>query len=341
MNQKAIPYPGAETSAPPVVPLLQLTDLAVAFPDEDTGGELRVVNGISLNLQKGKTLGLVGESGCGKSLTGLALLGLVPKPGRVTSGTIMFDGIDLRQLADSDMKTLRGNRIAMIFQEPATALNPVYTVGAQIAEAFRLHNEAGKAEARDWSIELLRRVGITDAAQRFDAYPHQLSGGMRQRCMIAMALICRPDILIADEPTTALDTTIQAQILELILDIQEEFGMAILFISHNLATVSAVADDILVMYAGRAAEQAPSAALISAPAHPYTRGLLSTIPSRARRGETLPSLAGSLGREDLLQSGCRFASRCRLASDACREAVPPLNAIGKDHRAACFEVGSP
>jgi len=271
----------------------------------------------------------------------LALLRLVPRPGRITSGTIMFDGIDLRQLADTDMESLRGNRIAMIFQEPATALNPVYTVGAQIAEAFRLHNEAGKAEARDRAIGLLHRVGITDADRRFDSYPHQLSGGMRQRCMIAMALICTPDILIADEPTTALDTTIQAQILELISDIQEEFGMAILFISHNLATVSAVADDMLVMYAGRAAEQAPSAALISAPAHPYTRGLLSTLPSRARRGEMLPSLPGSVGRGDMRLSGCRFASRCQLASGACRQAEPPLIAVGRDHRAACIELGLP
>ncbi len=338
MNLNAAPPLHSKAGVPVLPPLLQLSDLAVSFPTEDAGGDLKVVDGISLRLEKGKTLGLVGESGCGKSITALALLGLVPEPGRVTGGRIMFGGTDLRQLTDADMRQVRGNRIAMIFQEPATALNPVYTVGAQIAEAFRLHNETTKNEARDRAIALLQRVGIADAVQRADAYPHQLSGGMRQRCMIAMALICTPDMLIADEPTTALDTTIQAQILELLLDIQDEFGMAILFISHNLATISAVADDILVMYAGRAAEQAPAEELISAPNHPYTRGLLGTLPSRARRGQKLPSLAGSVGREDLRLPGCRFANRCDLADEKCRRTIPPLITLGKDHLSACFKA---
>jgi oligopeptide/dipeptide ABC transporter ATP-binding protein len=318
--------------------LLQVTDLAVSFPAGD-GGDLRIVDGISLALEKGKTLGLVGESGCGKSITALALLGLVPAPGRITGGQILFGGTDLRQLPETRMRALRGNRIAMIFQEPATALNPVFTIGAQIAEAYRLHNVASRHEARARAIRLLERVGIPGAAQRFDAYPHQLSGGMRQRCMIAMALICTPEILIADEPTTALDTTIQAQILELILDIQDEFGMAILFISHNLATVSAVADDILVMYAGRAAEQAPSDILVSAPNHPYTRGLLQTLPSGARRGEKLPSLPGSVGPEDLALAGCRFQGRCDLADDKCHGAIPPPVQIAPGHISACFRAG--
>lgn len=319
--------------------LLQVSDLAVSFPAGDDGGDLRVVDGISLALEKGKTLGLVGESGCGKSITALALLGLVPAPGRITGGSILFGGNDLRQLPETHMRALRGNRIAMIFQEPATALNPVFTVGAQIAEAYRMHNTASRDEARARATQLLERVGIPSAAQRFDAYPHQLSGGMRQRCMIAMALICTPDILIADEPTTALDTTIQAQILELILDIQDEFGMAILFISHNLATVSAVADDILVMYAGRAAELAPSDTLISQPNHPYTRGLLQTLPSGARRGEKLPSLPGALGPEDLRLSGCRFANRCGSAEEKCRGAIPPPQQIAPGHISACFRAG--
>jgi peptide/nickel transport system ATP-binding protein len=319
--------------------LLQVTDLAVSFPAGDDGGDLRVVDGISLALEKGKTLGLVGESGCGKSITALALLGLVPAPGQITSGQILFGGTDLRQLPETGMRQLRGNRIAMIFQEPATALNPVFTIGAQIAEAYRLHKSASRGEARMRAIQLLERVGIPSAAQRFDTYPHQLSGGMRQRCMIAMALICTPDVLIADEPTTALDTTIQAQILELILDIQDEFGMAILFISHNLATISAVADDILVMYAGRAAEQAPSDILISAPDHPYTRGLLQTLPSGARRGEKLPSLPGSVGPEDLRLAGCRFANRCVSAEEICRGAIPPLVQIARGHISACVKAG--
>ncbi|MBT4718610.1 MAG: ABC transporter ATP-binding protein [Rhodospirillaceae bacterium] len=319
--------------------LLQVSDLAVSFPATDDGGDLRVVDGISLALEKGKTLGLVGESGCGKSITALALLGLVPAPGRITGGQIVFGGTDLRQLPETGLRALRGNRIAMIFQEPATALNPVFTIGAQIAEAYRLHNAATKDEARARTIGLLERVGIPSAAQRFDSYPHQLSGGMRQRCMIAMALICTPDILIADEPTTALDTTIQAQLLELILDIQDEFGMAILFISHNLATISAVADDILVMYAGRAAEQAPSPALIARPNHPYTRGLLQTLPSRARRGEKLPSLPGSVGPEDLRLTGCRFVGRCDMAEDQCRGAIPPPVEIAPGHISACFRAG--
>jgi peptide/nickel transport system ATP-binding protein len=323
----------------PATALLQVSDLAVSFPAADGGDDLRVVDGISLALEKGKTLGVVGESGCGKSITALALLGLVPAPGRITGGSILFGGTDLRQLPEAGMRALRGNRIAMIFQEPATALNPVYTVGAQIAEAWRLHNAASKSEARTRAIQLLERVGIPSAAQRFDTYPHQLSGGMRQRCMIAMALICTPEILIADEPTTALDTTIQAQILELILDIQDEFGMAILFISHNLATISALADDILVMYAGRAAEQAPSDTLISAPNHPYTRGLLRALPSRARRGEKLPSLPGSAEPEDLRLSGCRFANRCDLVSDKCRGAIPPPVQIAPGHVSVCYRAG--
>ncbi len=319
--------------------LLQVSDLAVSFPAGDGGGDLRVVDGISLALEKGKTLGVVGESGCGKSITALALLGLVPAPGRITGGQILFGGTDLRQLPETRMRALRGTRIAMIFQEPATALNPVFTIGAQIAEAYRLHNSASKSEARARATQLLERVGIPSAAQRFDAYPHQLSGGMRQRCMIAMALICTPEILIADEPTTALDTTIQAQILELILDIQDEFGMAILFISHNLATISAVADDILVMYAGRTAEQAHSDALISAPNHPYTRGLLRTFPSGASRGEKLRSLPGAVGPEDLRLTGCRFAGRCDLAEDQCRGAAPPPHQISPGHISVCFRAG--
>jgi oligopeptide/dipeptide ABC transporter ATP-binding protein len=338
MNLNAETSSQAKAVAPSRPPLLVVSDLAVSFPGGDAAGDLRIIDGISLRLEKGKTLGLVGESGCGKTMTALAILGLVPEPGRITSGEILFGGTDLRRLADDDMRPIRGNRIAMIFQEPATALNPVFTVGAQIAEAFRLHNSTSRREARDRAIGLLERVGIPDPAARADAYPHQLSGGMRQRCMIAMALICTPDLLVADEPTTALDTTIQAQILDLIVDLQDEFGMAILFISHNLATVSALADDILVMYAGRAAEQAPSEKLISEPNHPYTRGLIGTLPSRAHRGQKLPSLPGSVGPEDLRLAGCRFANRCTLADEICRRSIPPPIAVGNAHISACFKA---
>jgi|TARA_Y100000031_G_scaffold146369_1_gene180223 oligopeptide/dipeptide ABC transporter ATP-binding protein len=319
-------------------PLLLVSDLAVSFPLGEDRGDIRVVDGISLRLRKGQTLGLVGESGCGKSVTALALLDLVPEPGSIVGGQIIFDGTDLRTLPGEAMRNIRGNRIAMVFQEPGTALNPVFSVGAQIAEAYRLHHETTKSEARNRAIELLGRVGIPDPASRAEAYPHQLSGGMRQRCVIAMALICTPDLLIADEPTTALDTTIQAQILDLILDLQDEFGMAVLFISHNLATVSEVADDIVVMYAGRVAEQARREDLFSEPSHPYTRGLIGTLPSRARRGTALPTLAGSVGPGDLQISGCRFANRCELADLDCRNSNPPLIDIAAGHISACFKA---
>jgi oligopeptide/dipeptide ABC transporter ATP-binding protein len=280
---------------------------------------------------------VVGESGCGKSMTALALMGLVPAPGRV-SGSVRFEGRELVGQAETGWRALRGARIAMVFQEPMTSLNPVMTIGRQIAEVMVLHQDFGWAAAEGRAVELLAAVGIPSARERAAAYPHQLSGGMRQRAMIAMALACRPALLIADEPTTALDVTIQAQILDLILDLQREIGMAVQFISHNLAVVSEVADEIVVMYAGRIVEQAPAKALFAAPRHPYTRGLIATLPDPARHAARLPVIPGSVPSLDAAGEGCRFADRCALADAGCRAREPALEAVAPGHRVACLKV---
>jgi oligopeptide/dipeptide ABC transporter ATP-binding protein len=309
-------------------PLLRIRDLTVAFRSDR--GEVRAVDGVSLSLSKGTTLGLVGESGCGKTMTALACLGLVPEPGRIAAGEVLFEGRDLTRLGEDEIAPLRGSRIAMIFQEPMTSLNPVMTVGDQIAESLRIHRAMSRIEARAAAVEMLARVRIADPARRARDYPHQLSGGMRQRAMIAMALACEPDVLIADEPTTALDVTIEAQVLDLILGLRDEMGMAILFISHNLAVVSQIADEVAVMYAGRIVERAPAADLFVRPAHPYTAGLIATLPRIGVRRKRLPVIAGAVPNPAALPPGCRFQDRCALADEVCRTVDPPLALLSMD-----------
>ncbi len=316
--------------------ILSVSGLEVTFATD--GGPLKAADGVSFHLAPGRTLGLVGESGCGKTVTALALLGLVPPPGRITGGTIGFDGKDLATLDEAALDAVRGDRISMVFQEPMTSLNPVFTVGEQIAESLRVHRGQGGAEAARAAVDMLARVGIPDAAARAGSYPHQLSGGMRQRAMIAMALACRPAVLIADEPTTALDVTIQAQILDLILDLQDDMGMAVLFISHNLGVVSEVADDVAVMYAGSIVEEAPAADLFAAPLHPYTIGLIETLPRGERRQDRLPAIPGMVPDLRDLPGGCLFAPRCPHAEEACRAARPPLEEKRPGRRTACFKV---
>jgi oligopeptide/dipeptide ABC transporter ATP-binding protein len=314
--------------------LLEVTNLRVSFP---RAGALRqVVAGISYTLAPGRTLGVVGESGCGKSMTALALMGLVPKPG-AAEGSIRFQGQELIGQDQAAWRDLRGERVAMVFQEPMTALNPVMTVGRQIAEVQVLHKAVSWADAERRAIDMLAAVGINSPEQRARAYPHQLSGGMRQRAMIAMALACEPALLIADEPTPALDVTIQAQILDLMQDLQERIGMAIQFISHNLAVVSEVAHDIIVMYAGRIVERAPADLLFADPRHPYTRGLIATLPDPDRRVDRLPVISGGVPDLDLI-AGCRFADRCPLADAHCHAEDPSEEELARNHFAACWKA---
>ena len=317
--------------------LLEVRGLEVTF--ETSGGTLRAVDGVSYDIAPGRTLGVVGESGGGKSMTALAILRLVPAQGGITGGRVVFQGVELTGLDEAGMEAVRGDRIAMIFQEPMTSLNPVVTIGEQIAEVYLIHRKATRKEALGEARELLAKVRIPDPAARAMDYPHQLSGGMRQRAMIAMALACRPALLIADEPTTALDVTIQAQILELMLEIQDEMGMAIQFISHNLGVISEVADEVVVMYAGRIVERASARAIFDQPLHPYTKGLIETVPiigKRVRRLAAIPGVVPDLMR---LPSGCRFSDRCALADRTCREAEPELTDWGGGHFAACFKAG--
>ena len=309
--------------------LLEIRDLRVAF------GAAMPVDGVGLTLEAGRTLGLVGESGCGKTLTALSILRLVPAPGRIAGGSIRFDGGELVDLDEPAMRALRGRAIGMVFQEPMTALNPVLTVGAQVAEAVTLHERVGRAAARARAVEMLRLVEIPDAEPRADAYPHQLSGGMRQRVMLAVALACRPALLIADEPTTALDVTIQAQILDLLGSLQRQLGMAILLVTHDLGVVAERADAVAIMYAGRVVESGPAAVVLGAPQHPYTRGLLASLPD-GRRGR-LAAIPGTVPDPLHLPGGCRFRDRCAEAIAACADAEPPLRAVG-DRRVACIRV---
>ncbi len=314
--------------------LLTVRDLAVAF-DTDAG-LLRAVDGVSFAIPRGRTLGLVGESGCGKSVTALSLLGLLPRPaGRLTGGSIHFEGKDLAAASPAELLQIRGGRIGMVFQEPMTALNPVHRIGRQLAEVFLLHRTRDKREAARLAVEMLAKVGIPSPEIRAQDYPHQLSGGMRQRVVIAMALACSPALLIADEPTTALDVTIQAQILDLLRGLQRELGMAILLITHDLGVVAEMCDEVVVMYAGRIAEQGPVEALFAQPAHPYTRGLLAAVPrleaERKSRLATIPGLVPGLAE---MPSGCRFANRCAFAAPVCAT-PPPLETIAEAHSVAC------
>ncbi|AEY00549.1 ABC-type oligopeptide transport system, ATPase component [Oceanimonas sp. GK1] len=315
--------------------LLEVEHLAVSFTTE--AGSFRVVDDVSFSLAPGQTLGLVGESGCGKSVTALSLLGLLPQPaGRVVGGRARFQGQELLTLNRKERYRLRGNKIAMIFQEPMTALNPVHTVGRQLMEVYELHRpELNKTQRRQAALAILRQVGISEAEARLSAYPHQLSGGMRQRVMIAMALACEPDLLICDEPTTALDVTIQAQILHLIRQLQQQNNMAVIFITHDLGVVAQICDQVLVMYAGRSAEQAGVFELFERPHHPYTRGLLASIPRLERAGKTeLPAIRGQVPSLEELPGGCRFANRCPHMTDVCR-VQPPREAAGDGHYVWC------
>ena len=311
-------------------PVLSVRDLGIAF------GDVAVAEGVSFDLRRGETVGLVGESGCGKSVTALALTGLMPAPGRIVSGEVLFRGQDLATLPESQLRDFRGNGIAMVFQEPMTALNPVYTVGDQVAEGYALHHGCTRTEAWDEAVAMLAKVGIPEPAARAKAYPHQLSGGMRQRAMIAMALVCRPAVLVADEPTTALDVTVQAQILDLMLAMQGELDTAVLFISHDLGVVSEVADRVLVMYAGRVVESAPADALFESPRHPYTRGLIETLPANAHPGERLAAIPGTVPDPRDPPPGCRFAPRCALADERCRREDQALSTAV--HGVACWKA---
>lgn len=321
-----------------VDPILSVENLTTSF---NIGGRwLNAVDDCSFSIQKGQTLGIVGESGCGKSVTSLSIMRLIPSPpGKIQQGKIRFAGVDLLSLSEQQMRRIRGNSISMIFQEPMTSLNPVYTIGNQIGEVFRLHKGSSKTEARDRSIEILRKVRIPSPEKRIDEYPHQLSGGMRQRVMIAMALACEPSLLIADEPTTALDVTIQAQILELINILREETGMACMLITHDLGVVAETCDHVCVMYGGRIVEQAPVKELFRSPQHPYTRGLLQSIPrlgQHAKRLNTIPGIVPSLGS---FPAGCRFQDRCPYKQETCMKEEPKLRNTSPSVAVACHFAG--
>lgn len=319
--------------------LLEVRDLTTAFM---TGsGEITAVEDVNFSLEPGEILGIVGESGSGKSVTALTIMGLLPQPpARVAHGEVVFSGETLTRLSDSRMQKIRGPGIGMIFQEPMTSLNPIFTIGDQITETLRAHERGSRASLQARALEMLERVGIPSAARRMDDYPHQLSGGQRQRVMIAMALACRPRLLIADEPTTALDVTIQAQILDLLLDLRKELGMAVIIITHNMGVIAETADRVLVMYAGRIVEQAPVETIFDRPLHPYTKGLLSCVPSLEGELDRLQAIPGALPDPRRRPAGCRFAPRCGYAVPECAEGIPPLARFAPEHLAACIRAGS-
>ena len=319
-------------------PLLQVRGLRTWFDTQR--GPARAVDGVSFDIHRGEAVGIVGESGCGKSVTAMSLLRLIPTPpGRIVDGEVLFEDQDLLQLDERSLRRVRGARVGMVFQEPMTSLNPVYTVGDQVIEAIQVHNpRLPWADARRRVVELLDKVGLPDARQRLSAYPHELSGGMKQRVMIAMALSCEPSLLVADEPTTALDVTIQAQILALLADLQREEDMSLLLITHDLGVIAETCDRVLVMYAGHIVETAPVGVLFDAPLHPYTRGLFASRPDLRRpRGEPLPTIPGVVPSAIDFPSGCRFRQRCARASGICAER-PPLRAVEEDHEVACHMV---
>jgi peptide/nickel transport system ATP-binding protein len=317
--------------------LLDVRDLKTYFAVDD--GEFRAVDGVSLTLEPGKTLGIVGESGCGKSVTALSVMGLVPQPpGRHAGGEILFEGVDLLKLSPAEMRELRGNRISMIFQEPMTSLNPVFTVGDQIVEGILRHRRITPEQAKDRAIDMLRRVRIPSPEQRFHDYPHRLSGGMRQRAMIAMALACEPKLLIADEPTTALDVTIQAQILELMRTLRDETGTAIILITHDLGVIAELAHDVVVMYAGRVVERTSVRQLFAEPQHPYTVGLLGSIPKLHLEQDRLAAIEGQVPSPLSPVTGCPFHPRCPFAIERCRQEMPPLATVSPGHEAACWRA---
>jgi peptide/nickel transport system ATP-binding protein len=315
-------------------PLLRVEDLRIFF--HILAGTVRAVDGVSFHVDAGETLGIVGESGCGKSVSAMALLQLIPMPpGELAGGRTLFEGTDLLRLKAEEIRQVRGNRISMIFQEPMTSLNPVFTIGNQIMEAILLHQNVNPRQARERAAEMIDLVGIPDPRRRLEEYPHQLSGGMRQRVMIAMALSCNPALLIADEPTTALDVTVQAQILELMLDLQRKINMSIMMITHNLGVIAEVAQRVIVMYCGRIVEEAPVRAIFHNPQHPYTRRLLASVPRLEAEQTRLQEIPGMVPSLYDLPPGCDFHPRCAEASAACREARPELREIEPGHRVAC------
>jgi oligopeptide/dipeptide ABC transporter ATP-binding protein len=321
-------------------PLLAVRDLKTYFNTDE--GIARAVDGMDLTIDRGKTLGVIGESGCGKSVSALSVMRLIPQPpGRIVQGEIWFKGVDLLKKTKVDMRKIRGNEISMIFQEPMTSLNPVFTIGNQISEPIIQHQGLDKATAREKAIESLKHVGIPSPEKRIDEYPHQMSGGMRQRAMIAMALACEPDLLIADEPTTALDVTIQAQILELIRRIKDDFGMSVMMITHDLGVVAEVADDVVVAYAGKAVEYADVVTIFKQPKHPYTQALYDSIPrltdTRKRRLEVI---RGTVPNPLNFPQGCRFHPRCNYALDFCRTEEPRLEIVGEGHKVRCFKYNA-
>ncbi|MEO6865891.1 MAG: ABC transporter ATP-binding protein [Gemmatimonadaceae bacterium] len=321
-------------------PLLLVNDLRTYFHDGQTVA--RAVDGVSFDIARGETVAVVGESGSGKSVTALSLLRLIRAPGRIEPGSsMMFEGRELLDLSEAEMRGIRGNRIAMIFQEPMSALNPVLTVGEQIAEVVRVHTDGSRREAWDRAIEMLALTGMASPRERASEYPHQLSGGMRQRVMIAMALVLRPALLIADEPTTALDVTIQAQILELLQRLQQQLGMAVLLITHDLGVVAEVADRVVVMYGGEVVERATVTELFDAPHHPYTEGLMNAMPRLNRQTDRLVTIPGVVPPSTAWPSGCRFRDRCSYAWERCEIEHPPLYAVGNDHESRCHIAVDP
>jgi oligopeptide transport system ATP-binding protein len=314
--------------------LLSVKDLRVYFHSED--GRVKAVDGINFEVKRGETLGIVGESGSGKTVANMALMKLIPSPpGKIVSGSINFNGTDILKLSPAELRDLRGKRIAMIFQDPMTSLNPFMRVSKQLMEVTRLHLGHSKAEARAHAIKMLEHVGIPDAAERVDSYPHEFSGGMRQRVMIAMALSCKPELLIADEPTTALDVTIQAQILELIKELKAETGTSVILITHDLGVVAGMTDHLIVMYAGKIFEQAPTKELFARPGNPYTRGLLRSVPDPTDDAETLYQIPGQPPDLAHLPPGCPFAPRCERAEEICTREFPPFVELTPNHRSLC------
>jgi len=317
--------------------LLELRGLTTAF--QTARGEISAIEDISFDLNAGEILGIVGESGSGKSVTALTIMGLLPEPpARIAAGSVRFAGEELTTASPNRMEKIRGAGISMVFQEPMTSLNPVFTIGEQIMETVRAHERMSASAQRERAIEMLDRVGIASATKRLNDYPHQLSGGQRQRVMIAMSLACRPKLLIADEPTTALDVTIQAQVLDLLMDLRDELGMAIMIITHNMGVIAEVADRVLVMYAGRIVEQSPVADLFDAPQHPYTKGLLACVPTLQQDRHRLIAIPGSLPEPARRPPGCRFAPRCSYRIEACRTAIPPLVMQREDRAVACIRA---
>ncbi|ADI27939.1 ABC transporter ATP-binding protein [Geobacillus sp. G4] len=316
--------------------LLEVRGLRTSFFTDD--GEIPAVDGVDFSIREGEVLGIVGESGCGKSVTSLSIMGLLPKGiGKVVGGEIWFKGENLIEASERRMKQIRGNEIAMIFQEPMTSLNPLFTIGNQLVEAIRLHTKIGKKEARARAVEMLKLVGLPRAEQMLDEYPHQLSGGMRQRVMIAMAMVCRPALLIADEPTTALDVTIQAQILALMKELNQTFGTAVMMITHDLGVVAELCDRVIVMYAGQIVEEGSVRDIFRNPKHPYTAGLIRSIPDIRGKKERLYSIPGQVPKPGTVRCGCRFAARCEWVVDRCRHEDPLLYETSEQgHRARCF-----